>query len=134
MRYRTEQRELLSAYFAEHAASQFTAEELASALAPSIGTSTVYRLVGELVELGTVRRFQLGGRRVTYQYLGDGKCISHLHMKCVACGRMLHLDAHLSTFLQKQLLASSRFALDDQLTTLFGRCRSCLSEAEGGGR
>ena len=51
MRYRTEQRELLQAFFEEHSAEQFTVEELSLALSPSIGKSTVYRLVAELIEL-----------------------------------------------------------------------------------
>lgn len=127
MRYKTEQRELLYAYLAEHSASQFTLDELSSALAPSIGKSTVYRLVHELLESGTVRRFQLGAsRKATYQYIGGDRCVSHLHLKCTSCGRIHHLAPSLSIFLQKQILATSRFALDDRLTTLFGKCNDCM--------
>ena len=126
MRYKTEQRELLHAYFAEHAAEQFTVEELSVALSPAIGRSTVYRLLGELLESGTVRRFQLGSsRRVSYQYIGGDRCETHLHTKCTVCGRICHLAPALSSFLQKQILATSRFALDDRLTTLFGVCHAC---------
>ena len=133
MRYRTEQRELLQAFFEEHSAEQFTVEELSLALSPSIGKSTVYRLVAELIESGRIRRFQLGtSRRVYYQYIGGERCVSHLHTKCTSCGRIHHLAPSLSEFLQKQILASGRFALDDRMTTLFGKCHSCLQkEGEG---
>ena len=126
MRYRTEQREALHAYLNEHASRQFTIEELASELSSILGKSTVYRLIGEMVESGRVRRFQLGqGRRVVYQYMPQERCISHLHLKCVECGRMLHLDRSVSEFLSRQILATSRFVLDDRLTTLYGRCARC---------
>ena len=135
MRYRTEQRELLLAYFAEHASEQFTVDALCAALSPAIGKSTVYRLVGELLEGGTIRRFQLGtSRRVFYQYIGGDRCETHLHTKCTECGRICHLAPALSAFLQKQILATSRFRLDDRMTTLFGKCHACLrkEEKEGG--
>jgi Fur family ferric uptake transcriptional regulator len=133
MRYKTEQRELLHAYFAEHAAEQFTVEELSSALSPAIGKSTVYRLLGELLDSGTVRRFQLGtSRRVYYQYIGGDRCETHLHMKCTECGRICHLAPTLSDFLQKQILATSRFRLDDRLTTLFGKCHTCIRKEKEG--
>ena len=131
MRYRTEQREALQAYLKANAARQFTIEELAAALKPTIGKSTVYRLVRELQESGRVRRFQLGqGRHVAYQYLPTEQCVSHLHLKCVVCGRMLHLDGAVSDFLVRQILATNRFALDDRLTTLYGRCAKCGTEGD----
>ena len=131
MRYRTEQREALSTYLQANAARQFTIEELAHALAPAIGKSTVYRLIRELQESGRVRRFQLGqGRHVVYQYLPTEECVSHLHLKCVVCGRMMHLDGAVSAFMTRQILASNRFALDDRLTTLYGRCAACAGEGK----
>lgn len=131
MRYRTEQRETLDAYLTGHASRQFTIEELATELSPALGKSTVYRLIRELVESGRVRRFQLGsGRRVVYQYLPEERCVSHLHLKCVSCGRMLHLDRSVSEFLTRQILATNRFSLDDRLTTLYGRCAGCEGKGE----
>lgn len=126
MRYRTEQRLALEEYLSANAAKQFTIGELADTLSPAIGKSTVYRLIRELQESGRVRRFQLGeGRHTVYQYLPTEACISHLHLKCVLCGRMMHLDGSVSAFLTKQILASNRFRLDDRLTTLYGRCAAC---------
>ncbi len=126
MRYRTEQRETLDAYLKANAARQFTIEELAGALSPAIGKSTVYRLIRELQESGRVRRFQLGqGRHAVYQYLPTEACVSHLHLKCVTCGRMMHLNGSVSEFLTRQILASNRFRLDDRLTTLYGHCARC---------
>jgi Fur family ferric uptake transcriptional regulator len=126
MKYQTEQKERLLAYLRESDGRQFTTRELADALAPDIGRSTVYRLIHELLDAGQVRRFSATrGRGVTYQYLPREVCASHLHMKCTDCGSLLHLDGAVSHFVREQILASCRFALDGQVTTLYGRCAAC---------
>ena len=127
--YKTGQKECLIAYLAENSKRQFRMEELVSALDGQVGKSTVYRLVRTLVDEGRVRRFGLGaGREVYYQYLPGAACDSHLHMKCTVCGRMQHLDCSVSTFLQKQIMATDRFELDDRLTLLLGRCSRCQTK------
>ena len=127
MGYKTEQKAALTAFLSAHHARQFTAAELADELSQvaSIGASTIYRLLSALVAEGSVRRFTLGGGRTFYyQYVG-GECHTHLHLKCTACGRLFHLDGAVSTFIQKQILASNRFTLDEESTLLFGICQHC---------
>jgi Fur family ferric uptake transcriptional regulator len=127
MGYQTEQKAALTAFLSAHRDRQFTAAEIAQELSTvaSIGASTIYRLLGALVGEGSVRRFTVGGgRSFYYQYVG-GECHFHLHLKCTACGKLFHLDGAVSHFLQKQILASNRFVLDEESTLLFGICESC---------
>lgn len=127
MGYKTEQKSALMSFLSTHSDRQFTAATLSQELSESahIGTSTIYRLLGTLVEEGCVRRFAVSGDRTYYyQYVG-GSCHSHLHLKCTACGRLYHLDDAVSRFLYKQILASNRFALDEESTLLFGICHHC---------
>ena len=131
MSYKTEQKEALIGYLEAHAARQYTAGELARELTRTaeIGISTVYRLLGTLTDEGRVRRFTLGqGKTFYYQYVGGDGCDSHLHLKCTVCGRLFHLAACVSDFMQKQILATSRFALDEHQTLLFGTCADCRGE------
>lgn len=128
MAYQTEQKEALAQFLKENAHRQFTATELAKELTQvaNIGISTVYRLLKTLSEEERVRRFVVGGsRQVYYQYIGGDGCVSHLHLKCTQCGRLFHLDPMVSEFMQKQILASNRFALDEYQTLLFGTCYEC---------
>ncbi len=126
MAYHTEQREILEEYLFTHAEEQFTAAELTQALGDKIGQATIYRLVKRLVSEGTVRAFTIGGDRKTYyQYVNGETCGSHLHLKCTVCGRLYHLGACVSEFLEKQILATHRFTLDEHATTLFGTCHKC---------
>ena len=129
MAYRTEQKELLTAYLRLHPDRQFTVGELVQALSGegTIGTSTVYRLMNRLTEEGTVRRFMVG-RTVYYQATRGSACHRHLHLKCTACGEMLHLSAALTEFLCRQIEASNRFRLDGDATLLFGTCAACQKE------
>ena len=43
---------------------------------------------------GTVIRYASGqGTQASYQYVEQGQgCEGHLHLKCVKCGKILHLD------------------------------------------
>ncbi len=127
MAYRTEQREMLVDFLREHADRQYTASDLTRALgADHIGQATVYRLIKRLVEEGVVRAFAIGdGHRTYYQYINGETCTSHLHLKCTVCGRLYHLGGCVSEFLEKQILATHRFALDEQKTMLFGTCHKC---------
>lgn len=128
MSYQTEQKEALTRFLSENAERQFTVHALTEELRKEaeIGESTVYRLMKVLVEEGRVRRFMVdASRRVYYQYVGGGACVSHLHLKCISCGRLFHLDRSVSEFMQKQILATSRFMLDENKTMLFGTCHRC---------
>ena len=132
MTYQTEQKEALIGYLAAHAAQQFTAGELARELTRTapIGASTVYRLLGVLTDEGHIRRFTLGrGKTFYYQYVGGERCGTHLHLKCIVCGRLFHLAGCVSDFMQKQILATSRFELDESQTILFGTCAACRGES-----
>ena len=125
--YKTEQKTALVTFLSTHSDRQFTAATLSQELSESahIGTSTIYRLLGALIEEGRVRRFAIAGERTYYyQYVG-GSCHSHLHLKCTACGRLYHLDDAVSQFLHKQILASNLFSLDEESTLLFGICHHC---------
>lgn len=124
--YRTDGKERLLAFLQEHADTPCTIEEIAAAL-PN-GKSTLYRLMTGLVEDGTVRRFVKGNsRQFTYQILGGDDCHDHLHLKCVDCGRVVHLDHDTTAFVEQQLLKRHHFAADERATMLFGRCEACAA-------
>ena len=84
--YKTHQKEMLLEFLSKHPDRQFSVEQLSSELesfsdeAP--GKSTVYRLIGQLVNKGTVKRFVKGNsRQFMYQIAGGDECQHHLHLK-----------------------------------------------------
>ena len=127
MGYKTEQKEKLITYMKSHTTEQLPMKTIvADMIAQGVGESTVYRLLKELVESGEVRRFVCShNRRFFYQANTDQTCGHHMHLKCLACGRMVHLNAFVSDFMCKQVLAANRFAIDEHMTLLYGYCVSC---------
>ena len=122
-KYQTEQKKLLLRYMEKSENRQFSAEELAMALiaegekAP--GKSTVYRLVTELYSEGTLRRFpKTEGRGWLYQYHGAGGCSGHLHLKCVSCGKLLHLNCGMSEELLEHRYIGSRWTTEPPCFTV----------------
>ncbi len=128
--YQTQQRKRLLAYLSAHGQEPLPVSAIAAGLraedADAPGTSTVYRLIEKLVAEGTVKRFVRGhSRQFLYQLTGGEPCRHHLHLKCVRCGQLEHLDAALSAQIEQELRAKRRFFLDQAETVLYGCCQHC---------
>ena len=104
--YQTRQRRAVLEFLAQHAERQFTVDELLAAMgAAAPGRSTAYRLLDRLAEEGAVRRFlPEGTHTAAYQATATGHCDAHLHLKCVTCGKLIHLDETISDAVQGDLL------------------------------
>ena len=127
-RYHTDGRQQLLDFLRRNAERPHTIDEIAAALPPerAPGKSTLYRLMTDLVADGTVRRFVRGNsRQFTYQLFGGDDCHAHLHLKCVDCGRVVHLDHDISAYVEERLLRQNHFAADERATMLWGRCETC---------
>ena len=133
--YITQQKKTLLGYLAQHSERSFTVEELTEGIkkmklagrAP--GKSTVYRLMTRFVEEGTVKRFVRGhSRRFVYQIVSGDRCNYHLHMKCMKCGKLFHLDEALSGELMSKVKKLSDFSISETDTVLFGMCAECAAK------
>ncbi len=136
-KYQTEQKKLLLAFFASNKSRQFTAEEAAEVLLgednqKSPGKSTVYRLVAQMAEDGYLKRFAKadGKRGWMYQYHEKSDCQGHLHLKCVQCGALLHLECGMSNELLTHIESMHRFQVDNHKTVLYGMCENCQGKRE----
>lgn len=129
--YATEQKKMLSHFLTENSEHAYTIEELMAGMQARYGNhvpgkSTVYRLMTHLVEEGTVKRFVKGhSRTFLYQITAGDHCHSHLHLKCMDCGRLIHLDNQLSDTLLDKIRSCSDFTVSEEETVLFGECSDC---------
>lgn len=129
--YRTEQKRILLEFLKEHCESSFSIEELIAMLRDTYGEkapgkSTVYRLMTRLVEESTVKRFVVGhSRGFVYQIIKGDHCHYHLHLKCMDCGKLLHLDEKTSDELLAKVALAKNFSVSEEETVLFGRCANC---------
>ena len=133
--YATEQKKYLIDFLREHREESFTVEEIVCGLQKTDAqkvpaTSTVYRLITKLVEEGSVKRFVKGhSRQFLYQIVDREHCRSHLHLRCMDCGKLIHLNEKISEDLLQAIRSTSDFSVDEEETVLMGACATC-SEAK----
>ncbi len=129
--YVTEQKKKLKRLLEENCDKAYTVEELVEKIqncsdGGSLGKSTVYRLITKMVEDGTVKRFVRGNsRKFAYQIVAGDHCDCHLHLKCMECGKIIHLDEGVSDELLGKVKDVSGFCVSEETTVLFGKCGSC---------
>ena len=126
MTYNLDRRSEIIALLSNERENAFTTKEICQRLlGEQGGKSTVYRIVSALVEDGVIKRISdRKSRHVKYQYLGEKVCTEHLHLKCSACGRLIHLDKSISESIVNSLKLSDGFYLD-RSEFLIGKCHKC---------
>jgi len=123
--YKTEKRSQLMTFLKNHRDEPLTAEQIADGVR-GIALSTVYRNLAQLAESGDVHKsLSADGHTVLYQYYDKPQCASHLHLKCVSCGGMTHMEADLSHDLAEKLSEENDFSIDAENTVILGVCRDC---------
>lgn len=133
-KYRTKQRAALEGYMAEHADEALTAAEIAEGLrreGRGCGRSTVYRLLSQLLDEGAVKREADESGQARYRLSGK-ECSHHLHLRCVECGRVEHMDEAASERILNEVAGAAGFAVDRGETVLLGCCGECR-ERHGNG-
>lgn len=104
-----------------------TADEVharAAAILPEISRATVYNALGELVDLGEVRRVDVDGRAVRYDPNVAGP---HHHLVCRGCGLILDVPAIDGTVPTLPRGARHGFRVDDTEVTYRGLCPTCAA-------
>ena len=127
--YNTVQKKYLYEILKKHKDRHLSAEEIYSLIPDKkLGKSTVYRLLSNLVGSGVLRRYtEEGSRQFLYQLVGGRKCDSHFHLKCLDCGRVIHLRENLSDTVASEIFSQYNFKIDEKKTVFLGQCDDCAS-------
>jgi len=132
--YRTKQRQAILDYMIAHAAEHVTVEEVFDALkasGESVGKTTVYRHIEKLVAAGSVRKYHIeGGTSACYQYHNSEACGEHFHLKCISCGKLVHLDCEFMHGIDAHIFEHHGFRIDNTQTVLYGVCKQCEKGAQ----
>jgi len=131
MAYNTKQKEAVLACLKEHSEGHVHAADIAEHLAKAgskVGLTTIYRQLDKLVEEGIVKKFVTEGSSACYQYVGDGHCGEHFHLKCESCGKLIHLKCRTFDRLSAHILEEHGFLSDPGRTTLYGICGDCRAK------
>ena len=134
--YNTRTRQLILDYLinnCQHAVSASNILEHLEAQGASPNPTTVYRYLDKLAGEQRIMKYVADkGERAVFQYVDEGRhCREHLHLKCVDCGRLIHLDEDVSDALQSDLLRAAGFTVDGRSTTIYGTCAACGRKRDG---
>lgn len=125
--YQTKARKLIISLLTENSDERMSIEDILLRMGEdAVGKSTVYRQMKLLCDEGIAHRFSTDDGTSLYQLAGKSCCSEHLHLKCLDCGLLLHLDERA----QSELCRSTGFVIDDGISMLYGKCARCARRAK----
>ena len=131
--YKTRQRSQILNCLIENSSKHLTADEISVILKEKnceVGKTTVYRSLEKLIKEGSVRKYIYEeGRSACFQYVdGNENCHQHFHLKCIECGKLMHLECDYLSDLEKHIFEHHKFIVDNTKTVLYGVCEECSNE------
>lgn len=126
----TKQKELVINTLTKNMKKHLTAEEIlliTKEESKDISQATVYRILGELVGSGIIRKYiGADNKKACYQYVDNhSKCNMHYHLICDKCGQTIHYECTELESLKKDILKQNGFEVNLQKIVLYGICESC---------
>lgn len=134
--YRTKNRQLILDYLKsqkEHTVSVSEIKSSMSDMGCEVNLSTIYRYMDKLVEEGSVMRYVSDtGEKSSYQYVEpEHNCHGHLHMQCVKCGKIIHLNCEFMQEIQEHISEHHGFTIQCDNSVLYGVCQECEQMGKG---
>lgn len=132
--YNTKTKEKIISFLIQQKGKTFSTKEIYYYLKANdvnIDLSTVYRNLDMLHKDGMVQKFyNSNGKTSVYQYNEKSDhCHEHLHIQCIKCGKLVHLDCeYMNGFLDDfigHLNIHHKFSLELEPSMLYGVCDSC---------
>lgn len=93
-----------------------------------VNITTIYRYLDKLANEGTVIKYVAEkGSQAVYQYVELGHhCEEHLHLKCIECGAIIHLECAFMDEIAKHIETDHGFKLQCKNSIIYGTCERCL--------
>ena len=95
-----------------------------------VNITTIYRYLDKLTESGEVMKYIAeNGTRAVFQYVGERQhCEEHLHLQCVRCGAILHLDCDFMDEISEHVMNEHGFKIQCRNSIIYGECSRCLEK------
>ena len=129
--YATASRKKILEYLKENKHRTLTVLDIDAFLKASeseVNLTTIYRYLDKLEKEGTVMKYVAEkGSQATYQFVESGHhCEDHLHMQCVKCGRVYHLECHFMQEILEHVERDHGFVMQCKNSIIYGTCRDCI--------
>lgn len=95
-----------------------------------VNVSTIYRYLEKLSSEGTVMKYvaEKGGQTV-YQYVENGHhCKEHLHLQCLECGEIVHLECDFMKEILTHVKNDHGFQIQCMNSIIYGYCEKCQKQ------
>ncbi len=124
--YKTKQKDLVLKEVMKH--NEFTINEIYEILKDSVGLTTIYRKIDDLIKEGIVSKY-IGKDNVTYyQYLEHCDEDNHFYLRCEKCGDMEHVDCDCINELSEHITENHNFTLNKENIVINGICNKCKNK------
>ena len=128
--YSTASRKKILEYLKSNSERTVTAADIGIYLKDNeseVNITTIYRYLDKLEKEGTVMKYVAEkGSQAAYQYVELGhRCGEHLHLKCVKCGGIIHLECDFMNEISEHILKDHGFSLQCKNSILYGTCEKC---------
>ncbi len=92
-----------------------------------VNLTTIYRYLDKLEKEGTVIKYVAEkGSQAGYQYVESGhRCDEHLHLQCVKCGQVIHLECHFMHEILEHVEKEHGFVMQCKNSIVYGKCKDC---------
>lgn len=134
--YRTKSRERILLFFQNHKEQIVSAANIHDFLkkeGKEVNLATIYRNLDKMTEDGVLMKYKDSHEdKAVYQYVGKHeKCHEHLHLQCVECGKVIHMECDFMNEIMEHLTLHHQFGLQCSKSILYGMCNSCRDERAG---
>ena len=128
--YATANRKKILEFLKENQNRTLTAAEIDAYLKScnsEVNITTIYRYLDKLEKEGMVMKYVAEkGSQATYQYVEAGhNCEEHLHLQCIKCGRVIHLECHFMHEILEHVEKEHGFVMQCKNSIVYGTCRAC---------
>lgn len=125
--YKTNQKELVLSYIKNSNKAHINAKEIYEALKEEkIGLTTIYRHLEKLTSEGILIKTIIDENSpACFEYTGHEEKEACYHLKCLNCGKLIHLHCDEITGLEKHIYDEHGFKVDQKRTVFFGLCKEC---------
>ena len=92
-----------------------------------VNLTTIYRYLDKLEKEGTILKYVAEkGSQAAYQYVeSEHHCDEHLHLQCVKCGQVIHLECHFMNEILEHMEKEHGFVMQCKNSIVYGTCKEC---------
>jgi Fur family ferric uptake transcriptional regulator len=92
-----------------------------------VNKTTIYRYLDKLVKNQQIKKYlDEDGKQSGYVLVLSEHCMSsHLHMKCVQCNKLIHLNCDFNKEILDYINNEYGFEVDCKQTVIYGLCEDC---------